>query len=79
MEHTQRCTFPGQAFSSMDKAQVIVHHDGEEIISVNLIDYYRLDGELILAVTFALFLIIFARGIGVRSVLTEKKAHFTKS
>lgn len=57
-------------FRSGDKVQAIVHHDGEEIISVNLIDYYRLDGELILAVTFALFLIIFARGVGFRSVLS---------
>ena len=57
-------------FRPGDKAQAIIHHDGEEIISVNLIDYYRLDGELILAVTFALFLIIFARGVGFRSVLS---------
>ena len=57
-------------FRSGDKAQAIVHHDGEEIISVNLIDYYRLDGELILALAFALFLVIFARGIGLRSVLS---------
>ena len=57
-------------FRSGDKAQAIVHHDGEEIISVNLIDYYRLDGELILALAFALFLVIFARGIGLRSGLS---------
>ncbi len=57
-------------FRSGDKAQAIVHHDGDEIISVNLIDYYRLHGELILAIAFALFLIIFARGIGIRSVLS---------
>lgn len=57
-------------FRSGDKAQAIVHHDGEEIISVNLIDYYRLDGELILALAFALFLVIFAREIGLRSVLS---------
>lgn len=57
-------------FRKGDKAQAVVHHDGEEIISVNLIDYYRLDGELILAICFALFLVIFARGIGIRSVLS---------
>lgn len=57
-------------FRPGDKAQVVVHHDGEEIISVNLIDYYRLDGEFILAIAFALFLITFARGIGLRSVLS---------
>lgn len=53
-----------------DVAQVIVHHNENEIISANLIDYYRLHGELILAVAFAVFLIIFAGGTGLRSVLS---------
>ncbi|MCR4579141.1 MAG: YibE/F family protein [Treponema sp.] len=53
-----------------DKAQAIVHHDEGEIISVNLIDYYRLKGELILTLAFAIFLIVFARGVGLRSVLS---------
>ena len=53
-----------------DKAQAVVHHDDGEIISVNLIDFYRLGGELILALAFALFLVVFARGVGVRSVLS---------
>ena len=41
-----------------------------EFLSVNLIDYYRLKGELILAIAFAVFLIAFAGGTGVRSVLS---------
>lgn len=62
-----------------DKAQVVVHwqetekEEGEgeiEFLSVNLIDYYRLKGELILAIAFAVFLIAFAGGTGVRSVLS---------
>lgn len=57
-------------FHPGDKAQAVVHHDDGEIISVNLIDFYRLGGELILALAFALFLIVFARGVGVRSVLS---------
>lgn len=57
-------------FRAGDKAQAVVHHDEDEIISVNLIDYYRLDGELILALAFAVFLVVFARGVGVRSVLS---------
>lgn len=57
-------------FRPGDKAQAVVHHDEGEIISINLIDYYRLDGELVLAITFALFLICFARGVGLRSVLS---------
>ena len=57
-------------FHPGDKAQAVVHHDDGEIISVNLIDFYRLGGELILALAFALFLVVFARGVGVRSVLS---------
>ena len=57
-------------FRPGDKAQAVVHHDEGEIISINLIDYYRLDGELVLAIAFALFLICFAHGVGLRSVLS---------
>ncbi|MCR5762371.1 MAG: YibE/F family protein [Treponema sp.] len=57
-------------FRTGDKAQAVVHHDEAEIISVNLIDYFRLDGEFFLALAFALFLVIFARGIGLRSVFS---------
>ena len=63
-------------FYEGDKAQAVVHwtdigeSGGVEILSVNLIDYYRLNGELILALAFAAFLIIFARGTGLRSVLS---------
>lgn len=57
-------------FKAGDIAQVIVHHEGDEIISANLIDHYRLSWELLLAVAFALFLIIFARGVGTRAVVS---------
>lgn len=60
-------------FHEGDVAQCIVHWENEStptIISCNLIDYYRLGGEFFLALAFALFLIIFARGIGARSVLS---------
>lgn len=57
-------------FHKGDIAQAVVHCDGSEIISTNLIDYYRLDGELFLALAFAVFLFVFARGIGFRSVLS---------
>lgn len=43
---------------------------GIKFLSVNLIDYYRLKGELILALAFAVFLIAFAGATGVRSVLS---------
>ena len=61
-------------FKSGDKVQAVIHYgDGEigtEFYSVNLIDYYRLNGELILAIAFALFLIAFAGTTGLRSVFS---------
>lgn len=64
-------------FRPGDVAQCVVHYnlpednaDGGGIISVNLIDYYRLHGELILALAFAAFLVVFAGGTGLRSVLS---------
>ncbi|MCR5045218.1 MAG: YibE/F family protein [Treponema sp.] len=57
-------------FKAGDKAQAIVHHDNEKILSVNLIDYYRLNGELFLTLAFAIFLIVFAKGVGFRSVIS---------
>jgi uncharacterized membrane protein len=57
-------------FAVGDTVQAVVHHDGNKIISVNLIDYYRISGELILALAFALFLIIFARGVGARAAVS---------
>lgn len=63
-------------FRPGDVAQCVVHYNiaeeaaEGEIISVNLIDYYRLHGELILALAFAVFLIVFAGGVGLRSVLS---------
>lgn len=57
-------------FRPGEKAQAVVHHYDGEIISVNLIDYYRLDGELLLALAFAVFLVVFARGVGLRSVFS---------
>ncbi len=66
-------------FHPGDVAQCVVHFSGDEnaenggkteIISVNLIDYYRLHGELILAFAFAAFLVVFAGFTGLRSVLS---------
>lgn len=61
-------------FKAGDKVQAVIHYgDGEigtEFYSVNLIDYYRLNGELILAIAFALFLIAFAGTTGLRSVFS---------
>ena len=61
-------------FRSGDKVQAIIHYgegeNGTGFYSVNLIDYYRLNWELILAVAFGIFLIAFAGTTGIRSVFS---------
>lgn len=57
-------------FHPGDTAQALVSHDGDEIISVSLIDHYRLGGECILALAFALFLVLFAGMTGLRAVIS---------
>lgn len=53
-----------------DIAQVVISYQNDEIISVNMIDHYRLDKEVILLMIFSAVLIIFAKGIGLRSLLS---------
>lgn len=53
-----------------DIAQVVISYQNDEIISVNMIDHYRLDKEVILLMVFSAVLIIFAKGIGLRSLLS---------
>lgn len=53
-----------------DKALVIISYQEDEILSVNMIDHYRLDKEIILAVIFILFLILFAGKTGIRAILS---------
>ena len=61
-------------FRPGDIVQAIVHYETSEsgtvFYSVNLIDYYRLKVEFILAVAFAVFLISFAGMTGIRSVFS---------
>ena len=57
-------------FSIGDKAYVVVSYSGDEILSVTMIDHYRLNREIVLAAVFAAVLIIFAGKTGIRSVLS---------
>jgi len=57
-------------FSEGDKAQVVVSYDGDVIRRVTMIDHFRLPAELLLAVLFILFLILFAGSTGVRAILS---------
>ncbi|MDO4460692.1 MAG: YibE/F family protein [Clostridia bacterium] len=57
-------------FSEGEKAFVVVSHSEGKITTVYMTDHFRLDKELILAGLFLLLLIFFARGTGVRAILS---------
>lgn len=53
-----------------DEAMVTISHDGNKIKSAVMSDHYRLDKELLLAVSFAVLLIVFAGKNGIQAVLS---------
>lgn len=53
-----------------DKALIVISHTGDEVNSVNMIDHYRMDKELILALVFVVLLILFAGKTGIRAILS---------
>ena len=55
-------------FAPGDTALVVVSHDGDVITNVTMSDHYRLGWEALLAVIFAVFLILFAGRTGVRAL-----------
>ncbi|BCN28945.1 YibE/F family protein [Anaeromicropila herbilytica] len=57
-------------FQKGDKALVVIDFNGSNILSVNMIDHYRLNKELILAVAFVIFLILVAGKTGARAILS---------
>lgn len=57
-------------FQVGDKAQVVIHYKDDNILSVNLIDHYRLSNEAILALLFAGMLIVFAGKTGLRAIFS---------
>lgn len=57
-------------FKVGDKVLAAVSHSNEKIISVSLIDHYRIFKEAALALIFAAFLILFAGKTGVRAILS---------
>lgn len=55
-------------FAPGDRAQVVISHDGDTITNITMTDHYRLNWELLMAVGFALLLILFAGWTGVRAI-----------
>lgn len=52
-----------------DKALVVISYDNNKILSVNLIDHYRIHHEAILAAAFMIFLVLTAGKTGLRAIL----------
>ena len=57
-------------FAPGDKAFVVVSHKNGSITTVFMTDHYRLDKEALLAGAFLLLLLIFARGTGLRAIIS---------
>lgn len=53
-----------------DIAQVVISYQNGQILSVNMIDHYRIDKEVILMFIFSVVLVIFAKKIGLKSLLS---------
>ncbi len=57
-------------FEVGDKVQIRISYDEGIILSASIIDHYRINKEIFLAVIFIIFLIIFAGKTGVKSILS---------
>ena len=57
-------------FEGGDKAQIVISAQGEKILSVTMIDHDRIPGELLMAVGFVLFLVLFAGKTGLRAIFS---------
>lgn len=57
-------------FAEGDSALVVINYKGNDILSVNMIDHYRMDKELLLAGIFILVLIAVAGKTGIRAILS---------
>lgn len=53
-----------------DLVLVVIGYKSEEILSVNMIDHYRIDQTILLAGIFAVLLIAFAGKTGIRAILS---------
>ena len=59
-----------KTFAPGDTALVRINYQGDEILSVSMIDHYRVPGELVLAALFCGLLVLFAGETGVRALLS---------
>lgn len=57
-------------FEVGDKALVVIDEVNNKVTGVTMVDHYRIEDEIFLAITFILLLILFAGMIGVRALLS---------
>ena len=57
-------------FAVGDKALVRINYEGEQVLSVSMIDHYRMPWELVMGTLFVLLLVLFAGKTGIRAVLS---------
>lgn len=53
-----------------DKALVLISYQEDKILSVNMIDHYRITKEIILVALFGIFLVLFAGKNGIRAIFS---------
>ena len=53
-----------------DKALVRINYEGDQVLSVSMIDHYRMPWELVMGGMFVLLLVLFAGKTGIRAVLS---------
>lgn len=59
-----------KVFVPEDRVFAVIDYTGTTIRHIQIVDHYRLDLELLLAILFFVLLVVFARGIGVRAILS---------
>ncbi|MGO5022056.1 YibE/F family protein [Lawsonibacter sp. LCP25S3_G6] len=57
-------------FAVGDKALVRINYEGDQVLSVSMIDHYRMPWELVMGGMFVLLLVLFAGRTGIRAVLS---------
>ncbi len=57
-------------FQVGELAQVVISYNGDDILSVNMIDHYRITKEIVLGLLFILVLVAVAGKTGVRAILS---------
>ena len=57
-------------FAEGDRALVVINYEKDKIISINMIDHYRVDKEYLLVGIYVILLVLFAGKTGLRALLS---------